>query len=664
MRAIPATLTTAQKSQSHRPHPQVDIYDNSAGVVRYHWTKFYDGPEADYFHAATMPGDGSLIRLYVEDGPMQVHFKRVENPDSGSTYDSWSHWAGQAVAVALASYGANVWAFRIAPDDGHLYRSDSTDNGASWTGWLDMGDISGAEHFSIAAAGKSLTEAIVLYSDGSTVYRRRLSGGTWEAAAAWSLSLFSVSGVSVFHFGDWNVAVTGVELTTLKPAAWTCVLGDGYAAAPDSWTALLEVIAAESDAATSYKSPTVLTTGVNRLWFVEQFVHAEAYQRPNWTHMPAGKEWTDNYWREPVPFDMTGGYGVAAMVHAPGVWLTNASGVWYAASSAVSVDVTDDVHELKGKLQASKGALAVLLTNYDGRYANIGVAGDTYEALSLGAELRFNPGYHTTAGGSPEHSAGMRFYVEALEFVSTEKEPSALLIEAVDWWGLLERWKARRQFVWLEGDRNIYQLLQFVLARVGFPLVTVGTTSAALTDLKPAYTINPGESGRSAARRLLSMVEDVLYFNNDTGYLNQPQAGDGSDYTYGTDHDILEARYRTAIVEGNRAQVVGDGVFTEDFDWPSIDLIGDALAQDHDLTIDSAARGHRRGTAMLRGEERNGEAGHVVVPLNCGQQINDVVSLTDLRAPISAAKRRVGTLEYTYMPKRAIYTLRIGLEAL
>ena len=67
---------------------------------------------------------------------------------------------------------------------------------------------------------------------------------------------------------------------------------------------------------------------------------------------------------------------------------------------------------------------------------------------------------------------------------------------------------------------------------------------------------------------------------------------------------------------------------------------------------------------MLRRGAREASRGYIVVPLNCGQQINDVVTITDLRAPISAAQRRVVSLTHLYKPKRPIYTVRIGLEAL
>jgi hypothetical protein len=157
------------------------------------------------------------------------------------------------------------------------------------------------------------------------------------------------------------------------------------------------------------------------------------------------------------------------------------------------------------------------------------------------------------------------------------------------------------------------------------------------------------------------MVEDVLFFNRDSGYTTYPETGDSSDYTYGTDHDILEARYRTSRMETNRAQVSGDGVFTEDFDWASIDLVYDAVSHDADLTLDTTTRAHRRGDVLLRDSEMRTGEGFLLVPLNCGQELYDVVTITDPRAPLSAATRRVLSLEHFYNPRKGLYTLKLGL---
>ena len=179
-----------------------------------------------------MPGDGSLIRVRKD---VTIYFQRVTNPGSGSTYSSWTNWGAMCHAVACCAFGANVWVFYIHYN-GPLWRRDSTDNGASFGAPVNMGDISGDATFRLAACAKSETEALVLYSNGTSVYRRRLSGGTWEAAAAWTNSMNSITGLAVTYMGDWSIIITGTEATTTKPIVCTCVLGDGYSAAVGNWS--------------------------------------------------------------------------------------------------------------------------------------------------------------------------------------------------------------------------------------------------------------------------------------------------------------------------------------------------------------------------------------------------------------------------------------------
>ncbi|HEX9976329.1 MAG TPA: hypothetical protein VGA82_03675, partial [Dehalococcoidales bacterium] len=65
MRSLSSTLLAAQKEASHTPYVKVEARNKMAGVVRLDWERLYTGTEDDYFHALTMPGDGSLIRARI-----------------------------------------------------------------------------------------------------------------------------------------------------------------------------------------------------------------------------------------------------------------------------------------------------------------------------------------------------------------------------------------------------------------------------------------------------------------------------------------------------------------------------------------------------------------------------------------------------------------------
>jgi hypothetical protein len=228
---------------------------------------------------------------------------------------------------------------------------------------------------------------------------------------------------------------------------------------------------------------------------------------------------------------------------------------------------------------------------------------------------------------------------------------------------LLERWKARRQFAWASGSVNIFQLLNFIMARSGLEFSSF-SNSDALVNHYPAFTINPGESGRSAVLRLLSKVPDVLFFRGNCGYIINPQASDSSVYAYGTSHAILEAEYVKHAKEANRVQVFGlpsSIPMTEDWDWEEVDLVYDRLAQVHDINLDTEAEAHARGESVLRHAAIESVDGYILVPLNCGQELYDVIDITDALAGLTAAKRRVLSLQHLHNTQKGVYTLKIGL---
>ena len=576
-------------------------------------------------------------------------------PLVAGVYAVWTDWQVDAYAVALCSYQAKVFAFRIDATDGHLYRSESADNGATFDDWIDMGDISGDENFRLAACFKNATNAIVLYSDGTALHRRRWNGETWEATAAWSNTLQTITGVAVTYMGDWNIAVTGID-TTGKPGVWTCILGDGYSGAVDTWSSLLELTIASAGSNLEFHAPSLSFPDVFRTFFVEKYTGSAAYSRPYWSHSLATADFISNLWREPIPFDLSANYGVAITYSGSYVWLTTPSGVWRASLVPASVNVTEDVLAVTSWTEPHSGRVVVMLRNDDGRYMDVGT-GD-YAAITEGSKLLLSPGYRTTSG--PEASLGPAYWIEGWEYIS-EAGRSYFLLHGRDGWWLLDRWRARRQFSWAQGEKNIFQLLAFLFARAGLEFFAFSTSSAVVNQY-PTLTIHPRESGATAVRRLLEMVPDVLFFVGDCGYIKNPLANEGSVYSYGSDHAILEGRYSSSAQGINRVQVYGDGVMSERFDWEEIANVYDRLGQVHDLNLDTLAKAEERGDAELREEQMAARGGEIVVPVNCGQDLYDVIEITDERVGLTSVKRRVMgiTLRYSTV-KEARYEQSLSL---
>ena len=49
------------------------------------------------------------------------------------------------------------------------------------------------------------------------------------------------------------------------------------------------------------------------------------------------------------------------------------------------------------------------------------------------------------------------------------------------------------------------------------------------------------------------------------------------------------------------------------------------------------------------------------MPVNCGQQLYDVIDITDVRAGLSAEKRRVLRMLLVFQPQKAEYSQRLWL---
>jgi hypothetical protein len=88
MRTLTSSLLAAQKAHSRIPAVSVQARNLITGVVNLKWTRLYTGSEADYYHAVTLPGDGSLIRLRITpiSDARKLYRQRVTSPGPSSDF--------------------------------------------------------------------------------------------------------------------------------------------------------------------------------------------------------------------------------------------------------------------------------------------------------------------------------------------------------------------------------------------------------------------------------------------------------------------------------------------------------------------------------------------------------------------------------------------------
>ncbi|MFC1939278.1 hypothetical protein ACFLXO_01165 [Chloroflexota bacterium] len=282
-------------------------------------------------------------------------------------------------------------------------------------------------------------------------------------------------------------------------------------------------------------------------------------------------------------------------------------------------------------------------------------------------QLEFSPGYVTSQGN--EVSSGQTFTLEGYEYTSSGGKAS-LFLHALDGWGQVNTWIARHHFRWNKAsdDMSVRQILEFVLARVGLEL-EVKSQSSSITGYYPDFAIHTNNRGDVIIGKLLAFVPDVLFVEGNKACLINPQSSDSSVYSYGQTHLIFEGRYRDGAWELGRVQVEGfdpvgeEPIVVDSLSWSQIDKLYDRLNQLEDRNIDSVTRAEQRGEAYLREAEIESAGGVIRVPVNCGQQLYDVIDITDSRAGLDAEEKRVLGIVLIYDTRRGEYEQRLSLGA-
>ncbi len=659
MRSLSETLLAAQKSASALPYVRVEVSDRLASVVRPRMTRLYTGSETDSPHAAAMPGDGSLIRARVDPSSSRLYIQRTADPGPSGNFSSWTYLndVSMNANICLCSNGASVAIFYVEAGYGaKVVMRESTNYGATWGSPTAVINAAlDAIKWLAAAYSAGGTLALFYASDEPRIYVMKRTGG-WSNPGEWGGSASAITGVACVYQGDWNLVVTG-QASGGDAKVWTCVYGDGSSQNAGTWSSLRELTTASSGSSVAFQAPFIDKPDAYRIFFVEKYTGVTAYSRVNWCHSPASATFAQNLWREPVPFNLSGDRGVA-VAHGGGyLWLSTPSGVWRGSLSPGTVDLAEDVISLTAKEEPYGGELTVVLRNDDGRYASPGSG--QYAPLRKGSEVRISPGYRTSAGN--EASTGPAFWIEGWEYVSRGGQ-AQLVLHARPVWSLLDTWKARRQYAWSLGQASVLDMASFVLSRAGLDVDASGA-SQVMSSHKPAFTMHPGETGASALKRLMLLVPDVLLMEDATVHIKEAHSDDTAGYSYGTDHPILQGRYASSAGRVNRVQVYGSGLTEELFSWSEIDEVHDRLLQIHDINLDTSGKAQDRASAALRNEALNVAAGEIEAPANCGQQMYDVIAVTDGRAGQQGATYRVASIRLEYeRGRRAVYRQMLGLS--
>ncbi len=659
MRSLSQTLLTAQRRAVRTPYLRVRSSNRSMGLVRLDWQRLYAGPEEEYFHCLVLGGDGSLVRARISppsDG-RKLLLQRTPLPGPSSNFSDWTE-TGQynCLAVALASSGNEVSVFWVNAAR-ELTRMVSPDCGATW-GTPVVLDITASSSINgLACSHKPNGDLAVFIADQSTVYVKKCLSGTWQSAVPWDKTTGDLSGVAAVYGADWDLVITGKD-----PAgnykAWSVVYGDGGEVGAETWSELQQMATAPAGGEFEYAAPFLSRTDAFRCSFVERFAGVEPYARPFLCHSIPGVPFVQGLWTEPAAFDFSSNFGLALASDAGNCWLSSTSGVWTAPLAVRELDLTPDVVGLRSRQSAGGGAVEVELRSGDRNPLS----------PELGDEVEVSPGYLTSSG--TEASDGPSFSIETRGMRSSPGKATVFLV-AEDGWGRLESWVSRNQFRWnREGpDKNIKDILAFVLARVGIRL-SVRSESLAASDC-PDFVITVGDNGKAVVARLLEFIPDLLLVEGQTAVLLNPESAGPSVYSFGVSHPVLSANYAMSAVKANEIRVEGRdtggaagsaaAIVISKFDWDGLQGLGSRFLAVEDSNLTSVAQVEARGEAVLGRLLRESVDDNITVPVHCGLQVFDVVDVTDRRCGFAAEKRRVSWIELVYEPAKGLYLQKLGL---
>lgn len=656
MRALSGTLIAAQQAAAVEPHVEVTLHDADIGVPRLRWSCWYTGVEPDGPCAAAVSSSGALLRARVAPSTGGLSYQRVVSPGASSDYSAWSALGTVASAprIGLAAAGGRVLIASVRSDGVTVEVRESADDGVTLGGSSAL-VVAGATVSAIGCGLRADGGAAVLYASGGVVRAITRAGlGAWSAPVAWTHSLAAVSGIAVRAPADYEVVVSGTR-TDGSAGCWATMLGTGSAAPPGGWLSLTPLAVASAGTGVTYVATGIALADVARAAFVEAYSGSGAYQRVQIASGVAGTAFSELLWREPQPFEYGSAYGATLVSAGTRVWLCAPGAVWHAAYSLTETALTDDVIALDMAQERWDGRVRLTLRNDHARYSGA----DAPLALAAGGELHIAPGYRTAAG--LESAPGPVFWIDRVRRRSAGGV-AVVEIEASDGWGVLEAWTAPRQVTVGAGTMNVFQLVSEIARRVGLHVGSSGG-SAEIGVLLPAFTLRAGERGRAAVRRLLEMVPDVITMQGLTPLLTEPLSTQSSTYAYGAAHAVQAVTVESGRPGVGWARVFGSGVFAEAVDGAVL-RVGGSAAVVIDDRVSSTTRAAVRASTTLRRAALVVPVGTLRALPHVGQEVHDVIAVTDAGAGLVDAPFRVAAVRLRYeRAPRSRYEMEIELSS-
>jgi len=133
-------------------------------------------------------------------------------------------------------------------------------------------------------------------------------------------------------------------------------------------------------------------------------------------------------------------------------------------------------------------------------------------------------------------------------------------------------------------------------------------------------------------------------------------------------HIILDGQYTRGSPGVNRIYIIGkdsegNPVYGTSLNQAEIDLVGERLDFTQDLSIPTTAKAADVAAAAVAKARLTGSRGFIVIPPNCGQELWDVVQVTDKPTAQSQQKYRIIAVSFDYEPLRHRFQHKLILGA-
>jgi hypothetical protein len=689
MKDLTETLLAAQKKADKLPYIEAKVYELDQGIRRLEWTRLYQGSEPDNHHGIAFDGQGSMHRIRAATGDKLYYQKIIYPPDLATfpltfpaplrfDFPDWQLIASDCQGpCAIAAYAARVYIFYRTTAN-VVWKYYTHDYGETWTD-AQLVAYAGVQHMAATwwgtadivvcfALQESELNAIVLDSSdqSTTQHKQTYSGG----GAAHHLD--TPLGIGATYRPNHCEIVLAAREPSTSPNSpypyhachlWRTELDSDY-----NFLAIQSFLVVPDGELITHDHPDChIPAGLQDyentcITAVEKFTGVSAYTRPLICHAVRGSDFSSMAFTELRPFlDISSDFGLRITSTSSHWWMERPDGVWRAPRPLPDpTDLTSDILSLTQHChpERSEGSLAIQLDNSKAQYAT---------PPAMRAEVVLKLGYKTSAGNEAVEAG--RYWIDAWQYSSAPNQ-STITLYCLDGWGLAARWTARFQMRWT--TKTVWEVIQELACRWGIDLIQPAGVpqSSAINNFYPDFTVQPGTRGDTALRQLLSFVPDVLIFDGYQAWTKDLRAGEESCYSYSTspgDHVILSGEYRDTVT-GSRTRAIGradDGsrIIEQAFDWDDIALGIDILETDYDPNLQTSTRTQERADAILRKNALQAQAGKIRVPVNCGQQLYDVITITDPRCGILTENHRVAAITTAYEPAAAGYFHRLLISA-